>query len=50
MLSFITFLDKTHKLFNIFHDNGVQMSDRTQVRKLFRRVQHPQLQDMVKAL
>ena len=26
------------------------MSDSTQVRKLFRRVQHPQLQDTVKAL
>ena len=49
-LSFNTFLDKMQKMFTIFRDEGKQMSDITQVRKLFRRVQHPQLQDTVKAL
>ena len=38
------------KMFNIFCDEGEQMADSTQVRELFRRVQHQQLQDTVKAL
>ena len=38
------------KIFNLLFDEGGYMSDSTQVCKLFRRVQHPQLQDTVKAL
>ena len=49
-MSFNTFLDRMQKMFNIFCDEGEQMADSTQVRELFRRVQHQQLQDTVKAL
>ena len=37
-------------MFNIFRDKGVPMDDITQVHELFKRVQHPQLQDTVKDL
>ena len=37
-------------MFNIFRDEGEEMADSTQVRELFKRVQHPQLLDTVKAL
>ena len=50
MLSLKTFLHRMQKMFSIFRDKGGQMVDITQVRKLFRRVKHPQLQDMVKAI
>ena len=36
--SFNTFLDRMHKMFNIFCDKGEQMDDSTQVREIFRRV------------
>ena len=35
-------------MFNIFRDEGEQIVDRTQVQKIFWRVQHAQLQDRVK--
>ena len=50
VLSFNKFLDRMQKILNIFRDKGEQMANITQVRKLFRRVQHPQLQDTFKAL
>ena len=37
-------------MFKIFHDEEEPMNNSTQVRELFRRVQHLQLQDTVKAL
>ena len=37
-------------MFIIFCDEKEHMDDRTQVHELFRRVQHPVLQDTVKAL
>ena len=37
-------------MFTIFRDKEEQMGNITQLHKLFRRVQHPQLQDTVKAL
>ena len=43
------FLDKMRKMFNIFRDEGEPMSHITKWRELFRRVQHPKLQDTVKA-
>ena len=49
-LSFNTFLDRTHNMFNILCNEGEQMDDSTQVHELFRRVQHPLIQDTVKAL
>ena len=49
-MSFNLFLDIIQKIFNIFCDKGEHMDDRTQVSELFRRVCHPQLQDMVKVL
>ena len=49
-LSFNTFLDRMQKMFNILLDEGGPMVDSTQVRELFRRVQKPQIQNMVKAL
>ena len=48
--SFNTFLDRIQKIFNIFCNEGEPMADSTQVREIFRRVKHPQLQDTVKAL
>ena len=48
--SFNTFLDRILNVFNIFRDEGEPMAKNTQVHELFRRVQHPQLQDMVKAV
>ena len=37
-------------MFKIFHDEEEPMDNSTQVRELFRRVQHPQLQDTAKAI
>ena len=38
------------KMFNIFKEEGEPIPDNAQIRELFKRVQHPQLQDTVKAL
>ena len=37
-------------MFNILHGEREHMADSTQVHELFKRVKHPQLQDMVKDL
>ena len=44
------FLDRMQKIINIFRNGEEIMADSTQVRELFRRVQHPQLQGTVKSL
>ena len=49
-LPFNTFLDRMQKMFNIFKEEGEPIPDNAQIRELFKWVQHPQLQDTVKAL
>ena len=50
MLYFNKLLDRMQKTLNIFRDEGGLMADRTQVCELFRKIQHPKLQDTTKAL
>ena len=45
-----TFLDRMQKMFNIFKEEGEQLTENAKVRELFKRVQHTQLQDTVKTL
>ena len=47
-MSFNMFLDRMQKMFNILNDKRTQMANSTQVRDLFSRVQHQQLQDTAK--
>ena len=49
-LPFSTFLDRMQKMFNIFKEEGEQLTENAKVRELFKHVQHMQLQDTVKAL
>ena len=49
-LVFSIFLDRMQKMFNIFEDEGEEFTENAKLRELFKRVQHPQLQDTVKAL
>ena len=49
-LPFSTFLDRMQKMFNIFKEEDKQLTENAKVRELFKRVQHTQLQDTVKAL
>ena len=49
-LPFSTFLDRIQKIFNIFKEEGEQLTENEKVRELFKRVQHTQLQDTVKVL
>ena len=49
-LPFSTFLDRMQKMFNIFKEEGEQLTENAKVRELFKRVQHTQLQDTVKVL
>ena len=49
-LPFSTFLDRMQKMFNIFKEEGEQLTENAKVRELFKCVQHTQLQDTVKAL
>ena len=49
-LPFSTFLDRMQKMFNIFKEEGDQLTENAKVRELFKHVQHTQLQDTVKAL
>ena len=49
-LPFGTFLHRMQKMFNIFKEEGEQLTVNAQVRELFKRVQLTQLQDTVKAL
>ena len=49
-LAFSIFLDRIQKMFNIYEEEGEEFTDNAKLRKLFKWVQHLQLQDTVKAL
>ena len=49
-LAFSIFLDQMQKMFNIYEEEGEEFSENSELCELFKRVQHPQLQDTVKAL
>ena len=49
-MPFSTFLDRTQKIFNIFQQEGEELTKNAKVCELLKRVQHSQLQDTVKAL
>ena len=49
-LPFSTFLDRMQKMFNIFSEEGEQLTENVKVRDLLKHVQHMQLRDTVKAL
>ena len=48
-LVFSIFLDRMQKMFNIYEEEGEEFTENAKLRELFKRVQHPQLQDTVKA-
>ena len=45
-----TFLDRMQKMFNIYKEEGKEMTENTKLRELFKRTKHPQLIESVKAL
>ena len=49
-LVFSIFLDRMQKMFNIYEEEGEEFTENAKLHKLFKWVQHPQLQDTVKAL
>ena len=49
-LAFSIFLDQMQKMFNIYKDDGDEFTENAKQRELFKRVQHPQLHDTIKAL
>ena len=49
-LAFSVFLDRMQRMFNIYKEEQDEFSENAKIRELFKRVQHPQLQDTVKAL
>ena len=49
-LAFSIFLDHMQKMFNIYEEEGEEFTENAKLRELFKRVQHPQIQDTVKAL
>ena len=49
-MTFSTFLDRMQKMFNIFQEEGEELTKNTKVCELLKRVQHNQLQAPVKAL
>ena len=49
-LVFSIFLDRMQKMFNIYEEEGEEFTKNAKLRELFKQVQHPQLQDTVKAL
>ena len=49
-MPFSTFLDCMQKMFNIFQEEGEELTENAKVRELLKRVQNNQLQDTVKAL
>ena len=48
--AFSIFLDHLQKMFNIYEEEGEEFTENAKLRELFKRVQHPQLQDTVEAL
>ena len=49
-MPFSTFLDHMQKMFNIFQEEGEELTENAKVGELLKRVQNNQLQDTVKAL
>ena len=49
-LAFSIFLDRMQKMFNIYEEEGEEFTENAKLCELFKQVQHPQLQDTVKAL
>ena len=49
-MPFSTFLDRMQKTFNIFQEEGEELTENAKVRELLTCVQNNQLQDTVKAL
>ena len=49
-LAFSIFLDQMQKMFNIYEEEGEEFTENAKLRELFKQLQHPQLQDTVKAL
>ena len=49
-LAFSIFLDRMQKMFNIYKEEGEEFTKNDKLSELFKRVQHLQLQDTVKAL
>ena len=49
-LVFSIFLDQMQKMFNIYEEEGEEFTENAKLCELFKRVQHPQLQDTIKAL
>ena len=49
-LAFSIFLDRMQKMFNIYEEEGEEFTENAKLHELFKWVQHPQLQDTVKAL
>ena len=49
-LAFSVFLDRMQRMFNIYKEEQEEFSENAKIRELFKRVQHPQLQDTIKAL
>ena len=44
------FLDRMQKMFNIYKEEGEEMTENAKLRELFKRTKHPQLTESVKAL
>ena len=49
-LVFSIFLHRMQKMFHIYEEEGEEFTENDKLRELFKGVQHPQLQDTVKAL
>ena len=49
-LAFSIFLDRMQKMFIIYEEEGEEFTENAKLGELFKWVQHPQLQDTVKAL
>ena len=45
-----TFLDRMQKMFNIYKEEGEEMTENAKLREFFKRTKHPQLVESVKAL
>ena len=49
-LAISIFLDRMQKMFNIYEGEGEEFTENAKLCELFKRAQHPQLQDTIKAL
>ena len=49
-MPFSTFLDRMQKMFNIFQEEGEELTENAKLRELLKHVQNNQLQDTIKAL